>query len=130
MVGPVKPHPFGFVLVPWILAVGIVFATLGPQHLRPHLPPQIGPQGERFGAYLLMASTFTLAYPNRKRLIVLGGAIAAVLLELGQGLVPGRDPGLPDAVAKILGNVTGVLITASLEGLWNARRIGGASPRH
>jgi len=114
------PRPF--LLIPWGLAAFIAFSTLGPQHLRPHLPAQVGPQLERFGAYFLMALTFALTYPNRKGLIAVSGTVAAILLELGQGMVPGRDPGLPDVIAKGFGNLTGVAAEAVLEQVWLAWR--------
>ncbi len=107
-----------FVPIPWALAAFIVFATLGPQHLRPHLPAEFGPQIERFGAYFLMASAFALAYPSRKGVIVVGAVLGAIGLELGQGLVPGRDPGLPDAIAKAVGALAGVLTVIAAERLW------------
>jgi VanZ family protein len=114
-----------FALIPWALAAYIVFATLGPQHLRPHLPPQMGAQVERFGAYFVLMAAFALAYPTRKPWLAVGGAVAAVLLELGQGLTPDRDPGVQDAIAKACGAVAGVLFVVVAERTWAHWRLRG-----
>ena len=127
------PRPF--LLIPWGLAAFIAFSTLGPQHLRPHLPAQVGPQLERFGAYFLMALTFALTYPNRKGLIAVSGTVAAILLELGQGMVPGRDPGLPDVVKAItIQKITDAAISATRsQRAWkdlSNRAMCSGDPRH
>ncbi len=88
----------------WILAATVVFVTLGPQGLRPHLADA---QVERFGAYFVTAATFVVGYPRRPRLIALFAVCAAILLEIGQAFAPGRDPGVPDAIAKALGGLCG-----------------------
>jgi len=92
----------------WSLAAFVVFATICPQNLRPHLA---GAQLERFGAFFVTASMFVLAYPSRPRMIAAGAVVAAILLELAQLLAPGRDAGVPDAIAKASGGVCGVLAT-------------------
>ena len=101
----------GAVAIAWSLAAFIVFATLGPQSLRPHLGPA---QLERFGAYFVTTAAFVAAYPSRPRLIGMAGVAAAVLLELAQALAPGRDPGVPDAIAKALGALAGVAASVGL----------------
>ena len=90
----------------WALALGIVFATLGPQGLRPHVGD---PQLERFCAYVVTAAAFVVAYPRRWLVVMVGMVATAVLLELGQRFVPGRDPGVADAIAKALGGVFGAV---------------------
>jgi VanZ family protein len=98
-------------LIAWTLVAGIVFATLGPQSLRPHLG---NAQIERFGAYFVTAVALVLAYPRRPWTIALSAVTVAVLLELGQLIVPGRDAGIPDAIAKALGGVSGAAVATAL----------------
>jgi VanZ family protein len=91
----------------WGLAVAVVIVTLGPVALR----PQLGhPQLERFAAYLALGVIFSLAYPRRPTWVAVGLVLGAVGLEVGQHFVPHRDPGVPDAIAKALGAVVGVLL--------------------
>jgi VanZ family protein len=92
-------------VVAWALAAFLVFATLGPQSLRPHLGDA---RLERFGAYFVTAAAFVVAYPKRPWTIAFGVVAAAVLLELGQVLVPGRDARIVDAITKALGGLAGV----------------------
>ena len=95
------------VLLAWVLAAALIVFTWGPQSMRPHL--FANPQVERFGAYFLTAAVFVFAYPKRFALIAAAAAIFAVLLELGQFVAPGRDPGLSDAIAKAVGGVCGAI---------------------
>ena len=90
----------------WTLAAVVVVMTLGPVDLR----PQFGhPSLERFGAYLALGGAFSLAYPRQRAWVALALVCAALGLEVGQLLVPGRDGRVPDAVVKALGAVCGVL---------------------
>jgi hypothetical protein len=100
-------------LLAWTLVIGVVFATLGPQSLRPHLGD---PQIERFCAFFITAGACVIAYPRRPMLIALGAVALAVLLECGQIVVPGRDAGLDDALAKALGGASGAILTALIVG--------------
>ncbi|MDR3507903.1 MAG: hypothetical protein P4L64_08420 [Caulobacteraceae bacterium] len=93
-------------LAAWVLAAFVVFATLGPQGLRPHLGDA---QTERFAAYFVTAAAFVIAYPRRAALVAPSAVAIAILLELGQRLAPGRDAGLHDAIAKAMGGVAGAL---------------------
>ena len=90
--------------VAWLMVCGLMFATLCPQTLRPHLGDA---QVERFAAYFLATGAFVVAYPRRPLfiagLMVLGGAS----LELAQLLAPGRDPGVADAIEKGCGALVG-----------------------
>jgi VanZ family protein len=96
-------------LAAWTLAAMVVVFTLGPVSDR----PQFGhPQGERFGAFFALGLCWALAYPRRPWRVLAGLAIAAVLLEGAQALIPGRDPRLPDALAKIIGAAGGVALVA------------------
>jgi len=88
----------------WVLLGLIAFWTLGPLEYRPVLGPA---QLERFSAYFVLGGLFTLAY-KRPWLTAAILALVAALLEAGQLFVPGRDAGVPDAIAKALGAVVGV----------------------
>jgi VanZ family protein len=97
----------------WLLIGAIVVMTLGPVRLR----PQYGhPQLERFAAYLALGSAFAAAYPRRRAWVTVGLSAVAVGLEIGQNFIPGRDAGVPDAIAKVLGVAAGVLVVRLLAG--------------
>jgi hypothetical protein len=83
---------------------GVVFATLCPIGLRPHLA---APNAERFGAYVVLGAVLALAAGRRA-----AGATALVVLlafglEAAQALAPGRDPAVSDALVKALGGMVG-----------------------
>jgi VanZ like family len=103
----------------WALAGFIAFATLCPQTLRPHLADA---QFERFGAYFVTAGAFVLAYPRRPVLIAVAATAFAILLELGQLIAPGRDAGVPDVIAKVLGGLCGTAIASLFPRLWPSAR--------
>ena len=95
----------------WSLAAGIVVLTLGPVGLR----PQLGhPSLERFAAYLALGGIFSFAYPRHRAWVALAVVCAALGLEVGQLLVPGRDARVADAVIKAFGAVSGVLFVTGL----------------
>jgi VanZ family protein len=102
----------------WVFLALIAFWTLGPVEDRPRLGP---PQLERFGAYFVLGALFAYAYA-RPRLVAVSLAIVAVGLELGQLFVPGRDAGVPDAIAKALGAIAGVAVVAAAQAFVSARR--------
>jgi hypothetical protein len=90
----------------WILVVVILVMTWGPINDR----PQLGfPQIERFAAYFVLASIFAVAYPRFPRRVGIGLVVGAIVLEIGQGFFPHRDPRLVDALAKVAGALMGVL---------------------
>ena len=99
----------------WGLGLAIVIFTLGPQAWRPHLADAAT---ERFGAYFVAAFAFAIAYPKRRGLIAGAAVVAAILLELAQYTAPGRDPGVPDAIAKAIGGLAGVSVAAALSLAW------------
>jgi uncharacterized membrane protein YccC len=96
----------------WALLGLIAFWTLGPLADRPKLGP---PELERFAAYCLTGFLFSGGY-GRPRLTAGTLCVVAVLLELGQLFVPGRDAGIPDAIEKMLGAVAGVAIAVLVRG--------------
>lgn len=94
------------VFAAWILAALVVLFTLGPISER----PQFGhPQIERFLAFLALGLCWAAVYPTRPGRVLAGLVAAAILLEVAQGWV-GRDPGLPDVLAKIAGAITAVAL--------------------
>ncbi len=93
----------------WGMLGLIAFWTLGPLADRPRLAP---PQLERFGAYFVLGALFVWAY-GHPRLIASLLVVVAVGLELSQLIVPGRDAGVPDAIAKSLGAIAGAVLVAA-----------------
>lgn len=96
----------------WASLVLIVYATLSPIGLRPHLGNGVGV--ERFGAFAVAGLLFGLAYPKRLWLvlsIVLG---TAVLLEMLQYLTPDRHGRVVDALLKLAGGVVGAGLSLAL----------------
>jgi hypothetical protein len=89
----------------WSLLVAVIAVTLVPPELRPSsgLPLKV----ERFLAFAMLAGAFAMAYPKRWLFIALIICLGAILLELMQLLVPGRDASAIDAAAKVLGAVAG-----------------------
>jgi VanZ family protein len=104
-----------WIVVAWALVCFIVFATWGPQSLRPHLGDA---QLERFGAYFVTAGAFVFAYLRRPWTIAVAAVAVAVLLEVGQLFIPGRDAGVPDAIAKALGGLSGAAVAAAAARIW------------
>jgi hypothetical protein len=90
----------------WAAVGAIVFATLSPIELRPHVAG-IRPDGERFLAYFTASASLGFAYP-RRRLVVLGAIIAVALgLEWLQTLEATRHGRPHDALVKIAGAAVG-----------------------
>jgi VanZ family protein len=105
----------GWTLIAWALLCVVVFATWGPQSLRPHLGD---PQFERFGAYFAATVAFVFAYPRRPAVIAAAAVIASLFLEMGQLFIPGRDAGVADAMAKATGGLAGAALAAILSRPW------------
>jgi VanZ family protein len=98
------------------------FATLSPPHLRPELT-QTEPAAivvfEHVGAFAVLGILFSVGYPRRSALVLMVVFGSAVLLELAQIAIPGRDARLVDAAEKLAGGGIGVAACylASLVGL-------------
>jgi len=104
----------------WGALLVILFATLSPLDLRPHIPA-VGADIERFFAYLAAGGMLAFAYP-RQRWFVLGGMVVlAVGLEWAQTLEQSRHGRLQDAGVKALGTLAGGILAAGLDHL--ARRL-------
>lgn len=84
----------------------IVFLTLGPVGIRSASP--FPAQIDRLGAFLVLGLLFSIAYPRHIWLVALGLVIAAVGLEYGQLLRPGRHAHDTDVIVKSVGAVVGV----------------------
>jgi VanZ family protein len=95
---------------PWLVAALIVFWTLGPVTDRPYVGHA---QLERFAAYCLLSFLLALAYPKRRLWVALAVMLAAALLEFAQLFAPGRDARVIDAMAKMAGAATGVLLASA-----------------
>ncbi|MDB5502407.1 MAG: hypothetical protein JWR89_2309 [Tardiphaga sp.] len=101
----------------WAILGVIVFATLSPIGLRPHL----GSVGvERFGAYAAVGMLFGLAYPRRFWTVLAMVAGIAVVLEAMQHLTPDRHGEPLDAAVKLAGGVVGVGVSFVLVRLFAA----------
>jgi VanZ family protein len=91
--------------IAWAILAFIVFATLSPIGLRPHLEDVTV---ERFGAFAFAGLLFGLAYPKRLWLVLTLVVGTACVLEALQHLTPDRHGHVSDAVVKMIGGVTGV----------------------
>lgn len=104
-------------LIGWGAVGLVVFATLSPIGARPHLA-LLGPQLERFIAYLVAAAALATAYPSRKGLILLCLVAGAAGLELAQHFEASRHARLLDAFVKITGGLAGLALAALCERVW------------
>jgi VanZ family protein len=88
----------------WILLGTIAFVTLCPIDLRPatgHVVP------ERVLAFTALGAAFGLGYPRRLPFAIAVTLAAAIGLEAGQLLIPGRHARLIDAGEKLAGGLLG-----------------------
>ena len=115
-------------LVGWGAVALVVFATLSPIGARPHLM-HLGPQIERFAAYLVAAAALAVAYPARKGLILLCIIAGAAGLELAQHFEASRHARTLDALVKIMGGLTG-LCAAALGERVRSKRIAAPAVVH
>ncbi len=91
--------------VAWAILAFIVFATLSPIGLRPHLEDV---SVERFSAFAAAGLLFGLAYPRRLWLVLALVIGTACALEALQHLTPDRHGHVSDAVVKMIGGAVGV----------------------
>lgn len=108
-------------VAPWLVLACIVFWTLGPVNDRPVFGH---PQLERFAAYFCLGALLAAGYPKRWAWTAVFISALAIGIELAQLFIPGRDAGVQDAAAKVLGGLAGVLLAV---GLTRAKQ-GGPSP--
>lgn len=112
-------------LLGWGAVALVVFATLSPIGARPHIA-HLGPQIERFAAYLVAAAALAVAYPTRKGVILLCIVAGAAGLELAQHFEASRHARALDALVKIAGGLSGLGAAALCERLW-PRRLAAAA---
>ncbi|MEO5806769.1 VanZ family protein [Devosia sp.] len=99
-------------LLPWLLLVAIIGATLSPIQLRPRTPEPA--QVERFLAYALLGLNFAVTFPKHWLFTLIGLPVLALALELGQLLTPDRHWGMADLIAKASGGVVGLALGLAL----------------
>ena len=116
-------------LIGWGAVALVVFATLSPIGARPHIA-HLGPQIERFIAYLIAAAALATAYPSRKGVILTCIVAGAAGLELAQHFEASRHARILDAAVKIVGGVTGLTVAALCERFWWKRVPAPATVRH
>lgn len=116
-------------LIGWGAVAIVIVATLSPIGARPHIA-HLGPQAERFAAYLVAAAALAIAYPARKGLILLCIIAGAAGLELAQHFEASRHARALDALVKIIGGVTGLTIAALCERFWWKRTPAPAAVPH
>ena len=108
----------------WSFLLFVIYATLTSAGARPELTqdePEWVVFVERFGAYAILGALFFLAYPRHVGLVCLFIIGGAVILELLQLLIPDRDARVIDAIEKMTGGVTGIVVArtlAALTGPW------------
>jgi VanZ family protein len=114
-------------LIGWGAVALVIIATLSPIGARPHIA-HLGPQIERFVAYLVAAAALAVAYPARKGVILLCIVAGAAGLELAQHFEASRHARALDAVVKIVGGLSGLAIVTLCERFW-LKRTALAAPR-
>lgn len=102
----------------WLALVAIIFVTLSPIGLRPHVGPAIA---ERSVAFAIAGFLFAIAYPRRIWVTLVTVLGSALVLEVLQVLTPTRHGQLLDALSKVIGGCVG--IAAGLIVLWLWSRI-------
>lgn len=83
----------------------IVFATLSPIGLRPHIGD---PDFERAAAYLLLGAALALGFPRHGFRVACLVVTIAAGLELLQLIDPGRHGRIQDAVIKAVAGLIGI----------------------
>lgn len=91
--------------IAWIVFAIVVFATLSPIGLRPHLT---GAHREHFAAFGAIGFLFGMAYPRKPVIILMLVLGAAAALESLQLLTPDRHAAVTDVGFKLVGGAAGV----------------------
>lgn len=98
----------------WAALLAILFSTLSPLAVRPHIP-MLGADIERFLAFFAAGATFAFAYPRQRWLVLTGIVALAISLEWLQTLETTRH-GMPrDAMVKIAGATLGCTLSATFD---------------
>lgn len=100
------------------MLAAVAFMTVGPAHDRPQVASA---HLEHFAAFLLLGFVFALAYPNRPIRAVLIVVGSAILLEILQLLTPDRHGRLIDAMTKVTGAASGIMLARVMLNSWQAK---------
>lgn len=92
-------------LLAWLILALVVFSTLSPIGMRPHLGAA---HVERFAAFALLGFLFCVVHPRRIGAVALCVVAGVAGLELLQMLVAGRHARVSDVAVKAAGGVFGV----------------------
>ena len=92
----------------WSSIAFIIYATLVPIGMRPTIG-EIGANYERFAAYAVASALMVLAYPRHPVRVGLTVIAIAVVLEVSQLAIPGRDANVADALVKVAGGLAGIV---------------------
>lgn len=107
-------------LAAWSLLLGVVIVTLVPLGWRPVV---VGAAGlERFLAFALLGSAWSLAYARHRLWSLAGLLVLAGLVEAAQALAIDRHGRFDDLAVKALGLMVGVAAGAALSALPLFRR--------
>jgi len=98
----------------WTAVLAIAFVTVAPIGHRPHLPG-LGPDIERFCAFLLLAGSMAFAYPKRRGLVLALTIGLAIGLEAAQLLEPTRHGRPHDVVVKAAGAMAGCMLALLMD---------------
>lgn len=85
-----------------------IFASWSPPGLRPVTSFSVG--WEHIAAFGIMGGCWGFAFPRRTFQLVLVLMLAAIILEAGQIIVPGRHARLIDVATKIAGGGAGAIV--------------------
>ena len=91
----------------WLIVAAVTFATLSPIRERPGVAT---PHLEHFVAFCLMGLAFGIANPRKWKLVASAVVGAAIGLEIAQLFTPDRHARIIDALTKVAGGMTGVLL--------------------
>jgi VanZ family protein len=91
----------------WASVGFVVYATLVPLAMRPTLGG-LGIDYERFAAYVVVSALIVLAYPRHPIRVGFALIALAIILEIAQLAIPGRDARVSDTVVKAVGAMVGM----------------------
>jgi len=97
-------------ILAWLILAAIAFSTFSPIQLRPQTGHVVL---ERVFAFAALGAAFGIGYPRRLTLAAGVTVLAAIGLEAGQLLIPGRHARLIDAGEKLAGGLIGLAIAAA-----------------
>ncbi|MHC1550415.1 hypothetical protein [Phyllobacterium sp. K27] len=99
-------YPAAHHALAWALLVMIMVMTVGPVTLRP--ATWIGPNVERFSAFLLLGITFSLTYPKRLIFVAIIVIISCGFFEYAQHFMQNRHADIGNFLVKIAGAAIGM----------------------